>query len=215
MIVMAAANSNIVLGYLAGKYPGRIGAMVSPATRWMKPHDFLPYAIDNGMYADTMANREWDEKKFLGLLDKAKRDGVEPEFIVVPDSLYNRDETLRKFDVWAPRLESWGYRLAIACQDGMTPADVPEGVVAFIGGTDQFKRQVYSFVENCDYTHVGRVSGFKRLAACHRLGVDSVDGSGWFRRGGIERVGGRQRIDPLLRYLENAEKRDPQSLLWD
>jgi len=192
----------------------KVGAMVSPATGWMKAHDFLPYSIDNGKYADTMAERDWDVTGFLKLLDKASEGGIDPEFIVVPDEMFNRDETLRLFDKWAPKLEGYGFRLAMACQDGMTPADVPAGVVAFIGGSDSFKRQAYSFTEACDHVHIGRVSGYKRLIASDAIGATSVDGSGWFRCGGIENHSGKQRIDPLLRYLRETVEGSPQQLLF-
>lgn len=213
MLVMPGGNGNILVGYLAGRFPRRVGAMISPATGWMKTHAFLPYAIDNGKYADTVANRPWDEQKFLRLLDQAEAAPYPPIWVVVPDVLYDRDGTLRSFDKWAPRLSRRGFRLAMACQDGMTPADVPKDVVAFIGGSDDFKQQVKAFVDAGHTTHYARLNSFEKLVYAHNVGVTSCDSTGWFRQGAVEhgKETTRWRIWPLLKYLAwaNADDRDP------
>jgi len=209
MIVLAANNSNLLFGYLAGKHEGRMGVMCSPQSKWRRPVWFLPYAIDNGMYAATQAGKDWPEREFLQMLDKAKESDHDPLFVVVPDVLYDRDETLRRFDKYAPRLERMGFRLAIACQDGMTPRDVPDGVVAFIGGSDSFKAKTWDFCEAGLRVHVGRVNGFQRLVSSHKCGAFSCDGSGFFMEGDCSRgrVRGsyKSRLDPLMRYLEWAK----------
>lgn len=219
MLVMPGANGNILMGYLAGRFPRQIGTMVSTATGWMKPHAFLPYAIDNGKYADTIAQRPWDERKFLTLLDRAAESPYHPIWVVVPDVLYDRDGTLRLFDAWAPKIQARGFKLAMACQDGMTPSDVPDGVVAFIGGSDDFKRFVPDFVQAGHITHYARLNSFDKLMQAHLAGVTSCDSTGWFRQGGVEhgKEKTRWRIYPLLRYFEwvNAQDNDPYFDLID
>lgn len=217
MLVMPAANSNVLLGYLAGRFPGRVGAMVSPATRWMKPHSFLPYAIDNGCWADQTAGRDWDESAFFKLLNKAEKSSLPPMWVVVPDVLFNRDATLRLFDEWAPRLEATGFPLALACQDGILPADVPPDVTAFVCGSDRFER-VQQFVAAGFETHLGRVNPLSRLKQLHQAGVHSCDSSGWFRQGGTESSGTNRkkwRVDPLLQYLEWSIEPKYERLLFD
>ncbi len=211
MIVMPAANGNIMLGYLAGRFPGRVGTMVSPATKWMKPHHFLPYSIDNGRYADTKAGREWDEAGWLVMLEKAIDSPYPPMWVVVPDVLGSRDGTLKDFEKWSPRLRRMGFNVAMVCHDGMTPADIPEDTTAFIGDSDEQRRMVGEYVEAGIPTHFGRVNSLSMLKHLHRLGVTSCDSSGWFRHGGDEtRPGVRSadkdvsdwRIAPFLQYLE-------------
>ncbi len=207
MICYVAATHNMLIGYLAGKHEKKIGFMVSPATRWIKAHSFIPYSIDNGIYADTIAGREWNFKSFLDLLYKAKESKVEPEFIVVPDVLYDAAATRKQFVKYSKILKDLGFnfRLAMAVQDGMTPDDIPsKNVVAFIGGSTQFKQaKTNDFVEAGYDVHVGRVNTLKRLLWASQLGCVSVDGSGWFRCGGIEDQTERpSRIEGLLDFLK-------------
>lgn len=207
MIVLAANNSNLLFGYLAGKYEGQVGVMCSPQSGWRKPMWFLPYAIDNGMYAATQSGKEWPEEEFLTMCEKARDSDQAPLFVVVPDVLYDRDATLRRFDKYAPQLEKLGLPLAMACQDGMTPQDVPEGVVAFIGGSDAFKSKAWDFCQAGLRVHVGRANSYKRLVACKKSGVFSVDGSVWFKMGAETNPIHRKTayIKPLIKYLEWAQ----------
>ena len=219
MICYVAGNSNMLLGYLAGKYERKVGMMISPATKWHKAHSFLPYAIDNGIYADTMAGRTWEFKPFCKLLSKAKSSRVQPEFIVVPDVLFDAEKTKKQFRQYKRRIKQLGFqfRLAMAVQDGMTPKDIPsKDVVAFIGGSTKFKHeQTLKFVKAGFDVHVGRVNTLKRLLWASELGCKSVDGSGWFRRGGIQSESKRpQLIDELTRFLEWQKKPKHQTNLF-
>jgi hypothetical protein len=207
MICYVAATSNMLVGYLAGKHEKKIGFMVSPATRWIKAHPFIPYSIDNGIYADTIASREWSFQSFLALLCKAKESKVKPEFIVVPDVLYDAEKTKKQFHYYSKIIRDLGFdfRLAMAVQDGMSPQDIPsKKVVAFIGGSTRFKQEkTHTFVEAGFDVHVGRVNTLKRLLWASQLGCVSVDGSGWFRCGGTEDQNQRPaRIDGLLDFLK-------------
>ena len=210
MICYVAANANMLLGYLAGKHEGKIGMMVSPATNWYKQHSFIPYSIDNGIYADTVAGRKWEFEPFLKLLYKAKESPVDPEFIVVPDELFDAKKTKEKFKYYSEHIKNLGFkfRLAMAVQDGMTPNDIPsKDVVAFIGGSTKFKQEkTADFIKAGFDVHVGRVNTLKRLFWAKQLGCVSVDGSGWFRCGGIENQNQRpQRVDGLIDFLQWQE----------
>ena len=71
MRVMPSNNSGIQIGYLAGKFQGRIGWLLSP-DGWRTPPSWMPYAIDNGAYGAWSNNIPWNEDKFLNHLEKTK-----------------------------------------------------------------------------------------------------------------------------------------------
>jgi hypothetical protein len=73
--------------------------------------------------------------------------------------------------------------LAFAVQDGMTPDDVPDGArIVFVGGSDAFKwRTVETWAAHFPRVHVGRVNNIDRVWQCDDLGIESVDGTGWFK----------------------------------
>ena len=193
MIVMPSNNGKIEVGYLAGKYPGRVGWLLSP-DGWRTPKPFLPYAVDNGRFK----GESWVEADFLKHLDRAGNCDLKPRWVVVPDVYADRDATLREWDVWAPRIEPLGFTLAMVAQDGMTAADIPAGVVCFIGGTTLWKRRnLYRLCEELPRVHVGRINTGRWLWHCHRAGAESCDGTGWFR-------GDHKQTAGLYRYLERA-----------
>lgn len=181
MIVMINHGSQAFLD-LAEKHPGRLGWLISPGA-WRTPRDGIPYALDNGRYAAWVAGRQWVPEELGRLIDKAHAAERPPEWLVVPDTVGDRRATLHQWDVWAPRLEKHGWPLAMAVQDGMTPADVPsEAAVCFIGGTGRWKwLHLAHFTGECERVHVGRVNTSDKLWDCDELGVESVDGTGWFR----------------------------------
>ena len=78
----------------------------------------------------------------------------------------------------------------------MTPADVPsEAEVVFVGGTKEWKlRNLTMWTESFDRVHVGAINSFKVLLRCQELGVESTDGTGWFR--------GPKMTEALERYFK-------------
>lgn len=199
MLVMPANNAKMEVGYLAGKYPGRVGWLLGP-NGWKDPKHWLPYALDNGRFIATTQNKEWDEGAFLAMLDKCAGH-ASPLWVVVPDVVGDRDGTLSEWDKWAPRLERCGYPLAMAVQDGMEATDVPsEAAVVFVGGTTEWKwRTLRTWCKAFPRVHVGRVNGQRGLWICHELGAESCDGTGWFR-------GDPKQMAGLWRYLDRASR---------
>jgi hypothetical protein len=175
-------------GYLAGKFPGRIGSLISPG-RWKSPVPFADYAIDNGAFTG------FNEKEFLGLIEKAKR-CKPPIWILVPDEVGSRKNTLALWDTWEPILKQLGWPLAMAMQDGMNPDDF-RGEVAFIGGSTAWKWRNLSMWKDVPRFHVGRVNTERHLWQAHEAGAESCDGTGWFRDVHEELPG-------LMRYLEQS-----------
>ena len=208
MVVLTAASWNPVVPYMAGVTGGRVGLMISPESGCPKTYPFLPYAIDNGRFQAVRQAREWDEAGFHKIIEKVNSDGTTPMFIVVPDMPMDAHETKNEFDKWAPRLENLGWPLAMAVQDGMTPDDVPMGIIPFIGGSTAFKQQwAGDFINEFPSVHVGRVNRFKDLRSYDLLGATSVDGSGFFREG--YHGGNFQHLTRYFDWADTGKTQDP------
>lgn len=188
MRVLLSNNTGSKAKHLNEMFPDMVGHLIGPGG-YRRP--FPWYSIDNGRFASWAHGTSWDEKAFRSLLEKAR--GC--QWVVVPDVVGDMDLTMREWDRWAPRLESEGFRLAMACQDGMEPRMVPDGVVAFVGGTMDWKLKVIDwFASECERVHVGRINRERLLWYCDECGVESVDGTGWFR-------GNVRQLASLERYL--------------
>lgn len=201
---MPSNNAGLVVGYLAGTYPGRIAWLLSPDS-WKEPHDFLRYHFDNGAFGRYLRKLPWEDGPFYAHCDKIKGRTHKPGWIAVPDSVGNREETLRMWFAHSPRVERYGCPLAFVVQDGMTPDDIPPNAsVVFVGGTDDWKmRNLTMWTGSFPRVHVGRINGEKGLWECHEAGAESCDGTGWFR-------GRRAQLAGLLRYLDHSTNGKPQ-----
>lgn len=136
---MPSNNSSMHLGWLAGRYPGRIGWLLSP-DGWRKPHRWMTYALDNGAYPAWVNKREWDEDGFVQMIETAALCEHAPSWVIVPDVVADREATIARWHEWAPSLRRYGWPLAFAVQDGMTQSDVPtDADVVFVGGTTEWK----------------------------------------------------------------------------
>jgi hypothetical protein len=105
-------------------------------------------------------------------------------WVVVPDVVGERDATLRQWDLYRLRLQCrYGWPLAFAAQDGMTPDDVPAGAdVVFIGGSTLWKRRnIGLFCREFPRVHVARINTREWLWRCFDAGAESIDGTGFFR----------------------------------
>lgn len=195
-------------GYVAGKYPGKLGLLISP-DGWRRPPEVAPYALDNGAYGAWANERPWDESSFYAMLAEAKN-YQKPLWVACPDKVADRDETLRLWPEHSERISDLGFIPAFVAQDGMTPADVPAGAeVVFIGGSTEWKwKNIRAFAFACPRVHVGRVNSYEGLWICHDLGVESCDGTGWMR-------GGIKRLEPLMRYLDETQTTRRQPCLLE
>ena len=194
MIVMPSDFKTFECGVMFGKHPDRMGSLHNvdrpkiPFTeRW---------AVDNGVYGAVSNEREWEEKPFYKFLDRFAN--KKPMWAVVPDALGNRDLTLERWEIHAPRVAEYGVPLAFAVQDGMTPADVPSNAdLVFVGGTTKWKWRNLRTWTSRFRTHVGRVNSYRMLWMADKAGAESCDGTGWFR-------GGEERYSELYLYLEQS-----------
>jgi hypothetical protein len=209
MLVMPTNNSGIQIGYLCGKYPNRLGWLISP-DGWRKPPSWMPYALDNGAFGAWLNKREWDEQKFIDLLDRAKTH-IRPLWVAVPDVVADAEATKAKWVEWHRRIKDIiNVPLAFVVQDGMTTDDVPLSAdVVFVGGSTEWKwRNLRHFTEHHARVHVGRVNSERLLWMAHDAGAESCDGTGWMR-------GGEDRLEELERYLRLSTRNDkrPQMVM--
>ena len=185
MIVMPANNTCWLVDYWAGHYGG-LGHLYSPS-RWTNPRPHLPYVLDNGVYAAWSKHRQWDEVAFLAQVERYAFLELRPQWVVVPDWVADPDRTRLLWYEWAPRLKSeYHLPLAFALQDGMSVERVkelrPVPDVVFVGGTTEWKwTTVRYWCDHFERVHVGRVNSGEKLDLCAELGVESCDGTGWFR----------------------------------
>jgi hypothetical protein len=194
MIVMPSNCVGFNAGYLFGQYPGRL-AHLHNVDRMSEPIRGIPWALDNGVFGAFSGGKQWSEEPLYRFLDAYSL--WNPSWVVVPDSIGNRDETLRMWDAHAPALQAFGVPLAMAVQDGMTPADVPkEATIVFVGGSTSWKwRNLKMWTAAFPRVHVGRVNSLRLLLMAEKSGAESCDGTGWFRS--------PDRLAELTSYLAN------------
>ncbi len=102
----------------------------------------------------------------------------------MPDEVGDKDKTLQLWDQYERKVRQYGWRTAFVVQNGMTPNDIPDCDVVFVGGTTKWKwRNAALFAATFPRVHVGRVNWWDKLEYCERLGIESCDGTGFFRGG--------------------------------
>lgn len=199
-LVMPSDRRDVAEEYNA-RHPGRMGLLFGPIC-FKNPHG-LPFALDNGRFPVWSSGKEWEEPKFWKLLDRAARVGYPPRWLVVPDVVADPQATLKEWDRWVPRLEGYKWPRALAVQDGMTPEWVrgnfhPAPDVIFIGGTTKWKwKYLKVWCKSFPRVHVGRANKERMLWMAHRCGVESSDGTGWWRH---------NKDGELERYLSRSSK---------
>ena len=148
-----------------------------------KVRDFLPIAFDNDAFSAYQNNTEWDLNGWLEMIETVKTKKLKPLWMLAPDTVGDAHDTLKKFFAYRYKIPK-EIPVAFAVQDGMLPQDVPVTAdVIFVGGTLEWKWKTLAMWCNAfPRVHVGRVNRPGKLIACARLGVESVDGTGWFRR---------------------------------
>ncbi|HEX8184352.1 MAG TPA: hypothetical protein VF747_06365 [Blastocatellia bacterium] len=167
MMVMPANSSKALVHHWATKYSGLLGHLYGP-TGQRGPYRWLPYALDNNRFPAWENGTAWSEPAYLQLLEWAYRAalaGQPPLWALVPDVVADRDGTLKEWDKWSVVVESYGFKLAFAVQDGMTRKDVPNNAdVVFIGGTVAWKwKTAPQWCAAFPRVHIGRVNTYDRI----------------------------------------------------
>lgn len=169
-------------------YPNIFGMMYTLTVRDAKG---LPFAIDNGRFTA----KNWNKEQFYSCVGALAPQN--PLFVSVPDVVGDGKKTIEEYKKYAEEMLQFKVPLACVVQDGMKPTDVrklrPEPEWIFIGGTTEWKRKsMREWRQEFPKVHVGRINTFYWLMVCHRLGMDSIDGTGWMRF---------KRISPQYRRL--------------
>ena len=189
MRIYLANHSSPTLHYLAGRYPGRIGWLLTPdGFKSCKPRPWIPMAFDNGAFSAYQNKTEFDERAWINMIEKMAKEKINPEWVLIPDKVGDKVGTLAMFLKYRMYVSKHGWPVAFAVQDGMVPQDVPCTVdVIFVGGTLAWKWKTLSmWCKAFKRVHVGRVNRPNRLIQCYKEKVESVDGTGWFRRPPLE-----------------------------
>ena len=191
MIVMPANASGWAVHSLA-RETGRLGHLFSPGGQ-RGPWPWLPYALDNGAYAfwdestNTFDAERWQasgEAAWNLLMVWSQMAAARPLWAIIPDVPGDAESTLRKWADFAPDVTRCPRALAV--QDGMEPSDVERlavkpDVIA-VGGTTEWKWQsVAKWAAAFRRVHLLRCNSPTRLYELEEMGVESCDGTGWFR----------------------------------
>lgn len=195
--IVMPANRSGMARELEDRFPNRIGLLFSPNGK--RSPKGLPYALDNDRFSVWAKGKTWSKEAYYDFLVWAKSLPYPPAWAIVPDVVADPAATEKWWARWAPIVkEEFGYVLAVAVQDGMTPNSVrkmtPTPEVIFVGGTTHWKwRHLRKWTTEFPRVHVGRVNTIQLLWRAHRAGAESTDGSGWYHR---------KQYRQLVRYLE-------------
>lgn len=209
MIVMPTNNTGRVIRELAVEFPGQLAHLMS-VDGWRTP--FLSYALDNGAFAAWSKGERWMQREFIGLCDKAQQCATPPLWVVVPDVVTNREQTIWNWGAWEAKLRRfYGWPLAFAVQDGMTSTDVPKDAdVVFVGGSTEFKWSTLEmWCKEFPRVHVGRVNTYRLLWKATEAGAESCDGTGWMRGDQKQFRGLKQ----FLKEWQSGHRAHPQQKL--
>lgn len=183
-MMLLCGQVNRIWHYWSGRYPGSVGVLISPSYMNRVPIDkWMPFALDNDAFSAWRDKKPWDLEAWRTMLKWVRSTRLEPMWAAVPDSVGNREETLRLWNLYSDELKALGFPKAFCVQDGMTEKDVPKSAeVVFVGGTDGWKfPNLPRWTENFRRVHCARVNSPEMIEACDRLGCESIDGTGWFR----------------------------------
>jgi len=190
------------------RWPGRLGRLIGPG--WWCPglHNGV-LALDNDAYGAYANGRQWASEAWVRMLDLAAEQDNPPAWVLCPDVVGDRDATLAAWGRWYPIAAAYGWPVAFAAQDGMTPGDVPrDAALVFVGGSTEWKwSTARMWCSAFPRVHIGRAGSRKRLWMADRAGAESADSAGFFRD--------PQRRAELERYLDESSFGQQQPVLAD
>jgi len=189
---MPACSSGWIWHCLA-RETGRIGHLYSPGDQ-RGPWPWMPYALDNGAFSCwNQKNNAFDENKWIGketawrnMIMWADSAPIKPLWAIVPDVPGNSKETIMRWNKYAPDVLASRIMLAIAVQDGMTPAavrqmEIQPDVIAVGGSTEWKWNSIEIWTKEFPRVHLLRCNSPTKLDYLESLGVESCDGTGWNR----------------------------------
>lgn len=175
---MALLDNGQDLDQCAAELGCAVGQLLTPLTRYRLRDSSLPWAIDNGAFAN------FDAAGFQALLEREQHHRDRCLFVTAPDVVGSARRTLEVFERWKVKLTGW--KVALACQDGQEHLPIPWDEIAavFIGGTTAWKCSDHAvhIVRAAKllgkWVHVGRINHGARFQHFYELGADSCDGTG-------------------------------------
>lgn len=192
MTIMPANQSGWFWHTLAHE-TSQLGHLYSPRAH-RGPWPWFPYALDNGAFscwdpvANTFDKQKWKalEPAWHELLFWAQANNQKPLWAIVPDVPGNGENTLVRWQIYAPKVVAARIPLALAVQDGITPAmvrnlDIEPDVICVGGSTEWKWETVELWARSFPRVHLLRCNMPDRLAYLEGLGIESTDGTGWAR----------------------------------
>jgi hypothetical protein len=175
MKLLISGASKTVSKYSHNPYIGQL----------MTPQAGNSYRFDIPTAADNAAYSNWDECKFIMMLDSLI--GKELLWVSSPDVVGDAIATSELFDKWWVEIkQKRNLPISLVLQDGQEWIGLPDYDAfdaIFIGGTTGFKLGKYvrySITKVKDMgkqVHMGRVNSFERLKYAMDIGCDSIDGT--------------------------------------
>lgn len=177
----------------------RIGLMTSPLARgYSALSSGRPWASDCDALANNRRGARHSYESYEDHLERLLPHAGTCLFVVVPDVPGDAQSTLASYHAHAAVMGEWPFPLAYVMQDGAECLPLPDVAVAFLGGTDPWRRQWGASMlrrarEAGCATHVGRVNSAARMRALALTDCDSADGTYVAFRGverGVREIGG-------------------------
>lgn len=198
--MIALLDNGQDLGKCAAELACDVGQLLTPLTRYRLRDPDLPWAIDNGFFAQTEIG------SYLSLLEREKHHCEKCLFVTLPDVVGCARRTLEVFEVWRRREVLRGWKRALVCQDGQEHLPIPWNDISavFIGGSTNWKcgEHAIHIIKAAKalekWVHVGRVNHGERFIHFEKLGVDSIDGTGISRYSHMREAIAKRHHQPVM-----------------
>ncbi len=166
--------------------PDIVGWLITPRRPMLRySQDLLRHynwAVDNECYT---LGEGFIFERYLRFLQRSCSYAGHCLFVTVPDVVSDASGTWQRWNYYAPQMRSLGLPLAYVAQDGLEHLPEVDFACLFIGGSTEYKlsptvtRLAAEAKAAGKWVHMGRVNSIVRMRHAHRIGVDSVDGTGW------------------------------------
>ena len=159
------------------------------------------------VHLDNSAYSGFDKNRYLSMLEKWSHADIPVVWVTLPDIVGAAKPTLDLFWHWYPHIS---FHKALVGQDGMEDLELPWAhfKCLFIGGTTEWKLSTHAAdliregKARGKQIHMGRVNSDKRLRYAYRLGVDTVDGTGYSKYNRKELLKALNFLDGIHRQME-------------
>jgi len=159
-----------------------LGVMLQPGMGNLVDLKWLPFAADNGCFAQ---GERFDVGDWLEWVASLRRFRERCLFVVAPDVFGDGPATMTRSRSVLPTIRQFGFRAALVAQPGVSIDDMPwcEFDCLFLGGPDEWQLStsasaiVSAAQARGKWTHRGRVNSLRRLQATQVSSFDSADGT--------------------------------------